>query len=207
LTIVTTRPWSDLGTTIPRRGNALTKFLARGMMKLLGWRMTGTLPDLPKMIIAAGPHTSNWDFLVGVGAMYSAGFKVSFLGKDSLFRPPLGWIMRWLGGRPVDRTTSHGLVGEYIRQIQDSEKFILALAPEGTRKPAREWKTGFWHVAKGANLPIVLGFFDYGQKTVGFGPILWPGEIEEDLRTIQAFYASKTPRRPENFHPGFGQPG
>ena len=79
---------------------------------------------------------------------------------------------------------------------------ILALAPEGTRKPTREWKTGFWHVAKGANLPIVLGFFDYGRKTVGFGPILWPGELEEDMKTIQQFYASKTPKRPENFRPG-----
>ena len=168
-------------------------------MKLLGWRMTGSLPDLPKMVMAAGPHTSNWDFLVGVGAMYSAGFKVSFLGKDSLFRPPLGWIMRWLGGRPVDRTTSHGLVGEYIRQIQESRTFILALAPEGTRKPTRDWKTGFWHVAKGAGLPIVLGYFDYGVKEVGFGPVIWPGELEEDMRTIQAFYATKRGRNPENY--------
>ena len=161
--------------------------------------MTGDLPDLPKMVIAAGPHTSNWDFLVGVGAMYSAGFKVSFLGKDSLFRAPLGWIMRWLGGRPVDRTASHGLVGEYIRQIQESDRFILAIAPEGTRKPTREWKTGFWHVARGAGLPIVLGFFDYGKKEVGFGPILWPGEVETDMKIIQDFYASITPKRPENF--------
>jgi 1-acyl-sn-glycerol-3-phosphate acyltransferase len=193
------RPWHDLGTTIPRRGNALTTFIARSLMKLFGWKMTGELPDLPKMVIAAGPHTSNWDFLLGVAAMYAAGFKVSFLGKDSLFRPPLGWIMRALGGRPVDRTTSHGLVGEYIRQIQESEKFILALAPEGTRKPTREWKTGFWHVAKGANLPIVLGFFDYGTKTVGFGPILWPGDVETDLRTIQDFYSTKRGKQPENF--------
>lgn len=197
-----TRPWNDLGSTIPRRGNALTAFIARTLMKVLGWRMTGELPDLPKMVIAAGPHTSNWDFLVGVGAMYSAGFKVSFLGKDSLFRPPLGWIMRWFGGRPVDRTTSHGLVGEYIRQVRESDKFILALAPEGTRKPTGSWKTGFWHVAKGAGLPIVLGYFDYGTKTVGFGPILWPGEVERDMKTIQEFYASKTARRPENFLTG-----
>jgi 1-acyl-sn-glycerol-3-phosphate acyltransferase len=197
--MIPTRPWSDLGTTIPRRGNALTTWLARGLMKLLGWRMTGALPDLPKLVLAAGPHTSNWDFLVGVGAMYSAGFKVSFLGKDSLFRPPLGWIMRWLGGRPVDRTTSHGLVGEYIRQINESDKFILALAPEGTRKPTREWKTGFWHVAKGAGLPIVLGFFDYATKTVGFGPVIWPGEVETDMKAIQEFYASKRGKRPENF--------
>jgi len=121
------RPWNDLGTTIPRRGNFLTTWIARALLKLFGWRMEGTLPDLPKMVMAAGPHTSNWDFLVGVGAMYSAGFKVSFLAKDSLFRPPLGWIMRWLGGRPVDRSAAHGLVAESVRQIGAADKFILAL--------------------------------------------------------------------------------
>ena len=114
-----TRPWSDLGTTIPRRGNALTAFIARKLMRLLGWKMTGELPDLPKMVIAAGPHTSNWDFLVGVGAMYSAGFKVSFLGKDSLFRPPLGWIMRALGGRPVYRAGVVTDNGNHILDVHD----------------------------------------------------------------------------------------
>ena len=196
---VALRSWKDLGTTIPRRGNFLTTWIARALFKLFGWRMEGALPDLPKMVIAAGPHTSNWDFVVGVGAMYSAGFKVSFLGKDTLFRPPLGWIMRALGGRPVDRSAAHGLVAESIRQIGEADKFILALAPEGTRKPTTQWRRGFWHVAKGAGLPIVLGYFDYGTKAVGFGPILWPGEVESDMRTIQQFYATKRGKRPENF--------
>lgn len=199
MTRIAMRPWHDLGTTIPRRGNALTTALARGLLRLCGWRMTGELPDLPRIVIAAGPHTSNWDFLVGVGAMYSAGFRASFLGKDTLFRPPLGWIMRWLGGRPVDRSAAHGLVAESIRQIRASDRFILALAPEGTRKPTTEWKTGFWRVAKGAGLPIVLGYFDYATRTVGFGPIIWPGTLEEDMKTIQAFYATKRGKRPENF--------
>jgi 1-acyl-sn-glycerol-3-phosphate acyltransferase len=193
------RPWHDLGTTIPRRGNFLTTWVARGLMRLFGWRVEGSLPDIPKMVIAAGPHTSNWDFLVGVGAMYSAGFKVSFLGKDTLFRPPLGWIMRWLGGHPVDRRAAHGLVAEYIRQIAESDRFLLAIAPEGTRKPTRDWRAGFWHIAKGAGLPIVLGFFDYGTKTVGFGPILWPGELDADMRTIKDFYSTRKAKRPENF--------
>jgi len=193
------RKWNDLGTTIPRRGNFLTTWIARGLMKLCGWRMEGSLPDLPKMVIAAGPHTSNWDFLVGVGAMYSAGFKVSFLGKDSLFRPPLGWIMRWLGGRPVDRSKAHGLVAEYVRQISESDRFLLAIAPEGTRKPTRVWRRGFWHVANDAGLPIILGYFDYRTKTVGFGPVVWPLDLEADLKTIQQFYASKQAKRPENF--------
>ncbi len=193
------RPWNDLGRTIPRRGNAITAGLARVLLRLFGWRMTGALPDLPRMVIAAGPHTSNWDFLVGMGAMYAAGFRVSFLGKDSLFRPPLGWLLRWLGGRPVDRKAAHGVVAETVRQIQAADQFILALAPEGTRKPTSQWRTGFWHVAHAAKLPIVLGFFDYGTKTVGFGPIIWPANVETDLKAIQAFYATKGAKRPENF--------
>jgi 1-acyl-sn-glycerol-3-phosphate acyltransferase len=124
---------------------------------------------------------------------------VSFLGKDTLFRPPLGWLMRWLGGKPVDRSVAHGLVAETVRQIREADQFILALAPEGTRKPTREWRRGFWHIARGAELPIVLGFFDYGTKTVGFGPIIWPGDVDEDLRNIQVYYASKGAKRPENF--------
>jgi 1-acyl-sn-glycerol-3-phosphate acyltransferase len=168
-------------------------------MRLAGWRMTGSLPDTPKLVLIAAPHTSNWDFLIGVGAMYAAGFKVSFLGKHTLFRPPLGWIMRWLGGRPVDRTAAHGMVAETVAQIRASERFMLALAPEGTRKRVTHWKTGFWRVAREANLPIVLGFFDYGTRTVGFGPIIWPSELESDLRAIQDFYRTKTPRHPELF--------
>lgn len=168
-------------------------------MRLFGWRMTGSLPDIPRMVLIAAPHTSNWDFLVGVGAMYSAGFRVSFLGKHTLFRPPLGWIMRWLGGRPVDRASTRGMVAETVAQMQASDRFILALAPEGTRKRVVRWKTGFWQVAKAAGLPIVLGFFDYGTRTVGFGPIVWPGELDQDLSTIQSYYRTRTPRHPELF--------
>ena len=192
-------PWHSLGTIVPRRGNAFTTWLARTLLRLAGWRMTGSLPELPKLVVIAAPHTSNWDFLVGVGAMFAAGFRVSFLGKDTLFRPPLGWIMRGLGGRPVDRSSPRGVVAETVAQIRAADKFMLALAPEGTRKRVPNWKTGFWRVAKAAGLPIVLGFFDYGTRTVGFGPTLWPDELESDLATIQAFYRTKTPRHPELF--------
>ncbi len=196
---VLTRPWHALGTTIPRRGNAVSAWFARNLLRLAGWRMAGSLPDLPKMVIIAAPHTSNWDFLVGVGAMYAAGFQVSFLGKDTLFRPPLGWLMRWLGGRPVDRSSPHGVVTQTIEQIRAADRFILALAPEGTRKRVSEWRTGFWRVAQEAQLPIVLGYFDYSAREVGFGPVLWPGQLDQDLAAIQAFYRTKGPKRPERF--------
>ena len=193
-------PVPDLGPSVPRRGNALTRWLARGIARLTGWKIVGALPDLPKMVIIAAPHTSNWDFPLGILALYVTGFRVSFFGKDSLFRPPMGWVMRWLGGQPVDRFSRHGVVEETVRIIRNAPGFILALAPEGTRKRATQWRTGFYHVARGAGLPIVLGYFDYARKEVGFGPVIWPsGDLERDLEEIQAFYRTKTGRFPEHF--------
>jgi hypothetical protein len=108
--------------------------------------------------------------------------------------------MRWLGGQPVDRFSRHGVVEETVRIIRNAPDFILALAPEGTRKRASQWRTGFYHVARGAGLPIVLGYFDYARKEVGFGPLVWPsGDLEQDLAGIQAFYRTKTGKYPEHF--------
>jgi len=199
-------PMPDLGPSVPRRGNAVTRWLARAIGRLIGWRVVGALPDLPKMVIIAAPHTTNWDFPLGILALYTAGFRVSFFGKDTLFRPPLGWIMRWLGGQPVDRSSRHGVVEDTVRIIRNAPSFVLALAPEGTRKRAPNWRTGFYHVAAGAGLPIVLGFFDYQRKEVGFGPPIWPsGDLEQDLERIQAFYRTKPGKYPANFATGSDQ--
>lgn len=196
-------PMPDLGPQLPRRGNALTRWLARAIARLLGWRFVGSLPDLPRFVVIAAPHTSNWDFPIGIMLLYATGFRVSYLGKDTLFRPPLGWVMRWLGGTPVNRAAPRGVVEETIRMIQAADRFVLAIAPEGTRKRTTHWKTGFYRVARGAGLPIVLGFFDYARKEVGFGPTIWPsGDLERDLREIQDFYRTKTPRHPELFATG-----
>jgi 1-acyl-sn-glycerol-3-phosphate acyltransferase len=202
-----TRPWNDLGHTIPRRGNALTRGAARALLRLCGWRMTGALPDVPRMVIIAAPHTSNWDFVLGVLCMYACGFRVSFLGKDTLFRGPLGWFMRWLGGHPVDRSSPRGVVEQTVQAIQAAPQFILALAPEGTRQRVIEWRTGFYRVAEAAGLPVVLGYFDYGRKEVGFGPIMTPsGNLEADMAEIQTFYRGKRGRRPELFGTGADLP-
>lgn len=193
-------PWDDLGSVVPRRGNRVTRWLARAAARLLGWRFAGHLPELRKMVIIAAPHTSNWDFPVGIMFMYASGFQVNFFGKDTLFRPPLGWLMRWLGGKPVDRSSPRGVVAETVRAIREAPAFTLALAPEGTRKRVAQWRTGFWHVAKEAGIPIVLGYFDYSAREVGFGPIIWPGDdLDHDLAEIQAFYRTKRAKRPEQF--------
>lgn len=194
-------PLDDLASSqLPRRGGPLTRWLARRILRLAGWRTVGTLPDVPRLVMIAAPHTTNWDFPLGILTMYATGFRVNFLGKDSLFRPPLGWVMRWLGGKPVDRSAAHGVVEESVKAIRASDRFILALAPEGTRKRVAQWRTGFYRIAERAGLPIVLGFFDYARREVGFGPTLWPsGDLERDLATIQAFYRTKVGKYPENF--------
>jgi 1-acyl-sn-glycerol-3-phosphate acyltransferase len=185
---------------LPRRGGPVTRWLARAIMRLTGWRMAGTFPDVPRLVLIAAPHTSNWDFPLGIMVMYAAGFGVSFLGKDTLFRPPLGWIMRWLGGRPVNRAAAHGVVVESARAIREADRLILALAPEGTRKRVAQWRTGFYRIAERAEIPILLGYFDYPRKEVGFGPTIWPsGDLTKDLAEIQAFYRTKTGKYPENF--------
>ena len=191
------------GSRLPQRGGPFTRWLARAIMRLTGWRMAGSFPDVPRLVAIAAPHTSNWDFPIGIMFMYAAGFRVNFLGKDSLFRPPLGWVMRWLGGKPVDRSAAHGVVEESVRAIREADCFMLALAPEGTRKPVAQWRTGFYRIAQRAGLPIALGYFDYAAKEVGIGPTIWPsGDLEKELAEIQAFYRTKRGKYPENFATG-----
>jgi 1-acyl-sn-glycerol-3-phosphate acyltransferase len=193
-------PWNALGDRIPSRGNRLTRWLARTTLRLTGWTPVGALPNLPKFVIIAAPHTSNWDFPLGILFLYASGFRVSFFGKHVLFQPPFGWVMRWLGGRPIDRSAAHGVVEQTVRAIREAGQLVVTLAPEGTRKRTEQWRTGFYRVAVGAGLPIVLAFFDYGKKEVGLGPTIWPtGDLEADLADIQAFYRTKTAKHPERF--------
>ena len=153
------------------------------------------------MVIVA-PHTSNWDFLVGVGALFSLGLRISFLGKDSIFRGPTGRIVRWLGGVPVDRSVSRDRVTEMVDTFRDHERLVFGLAPEGTRKRVTEWKTGFYHVALGAKVPIVPVAFDYAKKAIIIGPPVYPtGDATREIANIRKFFSGVTAKRPENFVP------
>ncbi len=193
-------PWHRIGPRVPRRGNRFTRWLGRRGLALAGWRVTGEFPDLSKCVIAVAPHTSNWDFMVGVFAMYAIGFRVSFFGKDTLFRPPLGWFMRWLGGEPVDRRSSHGVVEQTVQAIRAARAMILVIAPEGTRKRVTNWRTGFYHVAHGAGLPIVPAAFDYRRREVRLEPLIWTtGDVEGDLARLQAVFRRATGKRPDQF--------
>ncbi|HND49414.1 MAG TPA: lysophospholipid acyltransferase family protein [Anaerolineales bacterium] len=163
----------------------ILRLLSNSLMRLAGWRVEGTLPDLPKYVIIGAPHTSNWDFLLFLGVIFRLKADVRYMGKAELFRSPFGWFFYWCGGIPVDRSKSTGLVDQMVEACNKSEKFILTIAPEGTRHGVKEWKRGFYHIAKGARLPIVTAKVDGKQKTMRVGEIFHlTDDIEADMKTI-----------------------
>jgi 1-acyl-sn-glycerol-3-phosphate acyltransferase len=178
--------------------NTLFRWFSILFLKIAGWRIKGRIPDIPKFVLVGAPHTSNWDFLYGLFIIFVFKTKIYWLGKDSLFRMPFKWLFEWLGGISIDRTKSTNTVANSIKQFRQNNKFILAIAPAGTRKRVKRWKTGFYHIANGAKVPIVLGYLDYRLKTGGIGPVIFPaGEIEADMKTIRAFYDGVIGKYPE----------
>ncbi len=180
----------EAGPHVPRRGGRLRAGLGRMVLRILGWGIAGNLPDVPQMVVIAAPHSSNWDFVIGVAVVFAMRLDVSFLGKAELFRGPLGPFMRWLGGIPVDRQRPDGVVEDAVSRFKASPRLLLGMAPEGTRKPVERWKTGFYRIALGAGVPIVPGFFDNARRVVGFGPVFIPtGDVERDIEELRKFYA------------------
>jgi len=170
------------------------------MMTLSGWRFEGALPDVPKFVMIIAPHTSNWDFVVGLWAYFSLSFRASWLGKHTIFRWPLGPFMRWLGGVPVERSVSRDRVSETVHAFESSEQLLLILAPEGTRKYVAEWKTGFYHVANNAHVPIVPVAFDFEHHVIRlFDAFYTTGNAESDIDRLQDLYRGIKGKHPENF--------
>jgi 1-acyl-sn-glycerol-3-phosphate acyltransferase len=164
--------------------------LATFMMRRVGWHVDGELPDLPKYVLIGAPHTSNWDFVLFLGVIFSLRANVRFMGKAEIFRFPVGWFFRYCGGIPVDRKKSTGLVEQMVDACTKSDKFILTITPEGTRHHVQEWKRGFYHIAKSAGIPIVLAVVDGRHKTVRIGQVFHPTEeMEADMKVIQGFFA------------------
>jgi 1-acyl-sn-glycerol-3-phosphate acyltransferase len=184
-----------------RRGvSSLASWLARGIIWIVGWHFAGEPPDVPQYVLIAAPHTSNLDFLAMLALDFAFQVGAVWMGKASLFRGPLGPIFRHLGGIPIDRNSRHNVVEQAVRAFQHSERMVLVIAPEGTRARTKRWKTGFYYIALGAGVPIVLGFMDYGRKTVGLGPTLMPsGDIEADMGIIRDFYKDKEGKHPDRF--------
>jgi 1-acyl-sn-glycerol-3-phosphate acyltransferase len=183
------------GPNIPRRGGILRCWFGKAILFFTGWRPGPLIPDVPKFVAIVAPHSSNWDFILGIALVFSLRLDINFFGKAELFEGLLGRLMRALGGIPVDRARPGDMVEQTIALFNAKEKLIVALAPEGTRKPVTKWKSGFYRIAVGAGVPIVTAYFDVRTKVVGIGPAFYPtGNQEADIAALRAFYLP-IPRR------------
>jgi 1-acyl-sn-glycerol-3-phosphate acyltransferase len=180
----------------------LLRWLSRHMLHWLGWTLTGAMPThTPQSVVIAAPHTSNWDFPYTLMVAFAMNLNIQWMGKQQLFRFPFRHLMLWLGGIPVDRSQSTNLVDASVQTLKTAQRDLhLVVPPEGTRSQSRHWKTGFYYIALGAQVPIILGYLDFAQKKSGLGPPLMPsGNLEADMAHIKAFYAPFKGKNPDQF--------
>ena len=178
-----------IGPQVPRRGNAFSRTLGYLILRLMGWRLAGTIPDVPKMVLLGAPHTSNMDGVIGLSTLFALGIRASTMIKDSAFKGVMGSMLRWMGAIPINRRSAKGVVEQSIDAFNNNPKMFLLIAPEGTRSNAEEWKRGFYHIAHGAQAPILPAACDYKKKIITFGPAVMPsGDYAKDLQTILEFY-------------------
>ena len=168
---------------------SLMRRLALLVFKCAGWKCEGDPPGLRQYVVIAAPHTSNWDFLYTLCLAFIYRLDPVMMMKDAWFRWPLGSLFRWLGMLPIDRSRANDLVAQSVAKFNQRDNLIIVIPPSGTRKRVLYWKTGFYHIANGAGVPIVLGFLDYRRKVGGFGPTVHPsGDIDADMVIIRNFY-------------------
>ncbi|NML62881.1 glycerol acyltransferase [Massilia sp. RP-1-19] len=187
--------------------NTAMRALSGVVLRLMGWRTEGMTPDEiaahPKYVLIAAPHTSNWDFPITLMVAFVLRLRVYWMAKASVFAGPLGPVARWLGGIPVDRSASSNLVQKTVDAFAARERLAVIVAPEGTRGKVTHWKTGFYHIAHGAGVPIGLAYLDYARKAGGIGRMYTTsGEIEADMVEIRAFYREVTGRHRQQFDAG-----
>lgn len=180
----------------------ILRVIAAILRGLTGWRAEGVVPDVKRVVVAVAPHTSNWDVPVGIILALKLRINPKWFVKSSFFRPPFGWLCRWLGAVPVDRSRATNAVMQAVRALRDHDEIMLAFTPEGTRAFRPYWKTGFYFIAHGAGVPITLCYLDYSRKRGGLGPLLWPtGDIYADMEKIREHYAPFKGLHPEGQGP------
>jgi len=185
---------------LPSDPRGVVPLIGRAWLRLMGWRIDGALPPLPRYVLIVAPHTSNSDFFVGLAAKWALGLRAKWLGKHTIFVGPLGWLLRALGGVPVDRARPDGTVGAVLEQMQAAPAFVLALAPEGTRRRTVGWKTGFYRIAVAARVPILPVAFDWSTRTVFLRtPYQTTGDASADIARLRAMYDKGMARHPEYF--------
>lgn len=180
----------------------MLKYIGRLVLRLTGWEAEGGRPVEGKYVLIAAPHTSNWDLPVMMLLAWTYEMKISWMGKHVLFAFPQGILMRWLGGIAIDRSRSHNRVSQMADLFSQREDLILVVPAEGTRSYTAHWKSGFYHIAAEARVPIVMGYLDFKHKRGGFGPGLLPsGDMGADMDQIRAFYSDKLGKNPDLFGP------
>lgn len=172
-------------------------------MRLLGWRVSGQIPDLPRFVLVGAPHTSNVDFFLTALAMASIGIDVHFVMKHTPFVGPVGWFLRWFGGIPLDRHRTKDFVSQMVHEFESHDQFLLAIMPEGTRGKSKSngdkgWRSGFYYIAQNAEVPLVMVIFDYAARQMRVGPTVWADRTYAlDLPLVQSYFAGVTGRKPE----------
>ncbi len=182
--------------------NVVLRQISLLILRLCGWKVSGSLPaGVKKAVLIAAPHTSNWDLPFTLFVAFALRLNIYWMGKEELFRPPFRGVMMWLGGIPVQRSAAGNMVAASAEAIREADELMLVVSPEGTRSKALYWKTGFYHIANTAQVPVVMAFLDYGRKIGGVGPVLHPsGDIDADMQVIKDFYKDIRGKRRDLFH-------
>ena len=189
-----------LKNNIPKTNSVIKKVIGKFLLWCYRWHIEGEVHNAKKFMVILAPHTSYWDFLTNMGTMLALGIRNRWFVADAFCWWPLGYFMRWLGGIPIVRSSPQDLVSFTIGKFADHDELILALYPEGTTRKAKKWKTGFWHIAHGADIPIQFLAVDYEKRATVFGPVIQlSDDIEADMKKIQAYFKKVTPKIPENF--------
>jgi len=189
----------DVHQDVPTSKSRIVKPIAVKLLSLMGWQVVGEVPQQKKFILAVAPHTSNWDFVIAILVMLALSLKVTFLGKSSMFLGPFGFVLRKLGGMPIERSHRHGVVGQLVDAFKQQDSMILGLAPEGTRKKTKEWKTGFLFIAHQANIPVVPVSLDFNKKEVNFLPARMISEdITSELSLFKQQFSGVCAKNPQS---------
>lgn len=175
---------------MPKFRDRVGRRACRALVKLCGWHLVGDFPDVPKLVLIAAPHSSWWDGIWGLLIKIAVGANIHFMAKQELFIGPQGWMLRRLGGMPIDRRATKGVVEQMVDAFTDKPSLWLALAPEGTRKQVESWKSGFWHIAHQAGVPVFPIAFHYPGKSIHLGPLFeLSDDMQADIKRLRQFYA------------------
>ena len=180
----------------------MLKSFAKTILKLADWKLDIVLPEEKKFVLIGAPHTSNWDFPLTLLTFWTLDLKVHWVAKIQMFWGPFYYLFSFLGGIPVDRKSSKGFIEQITKRFDDAEEMVLTISPEGTRSKTDHWKSGFYHIAQSANVPICMAYIDYSKRTMGFTQVLYPsGDIDADIEIIADFYKDIKGKRPQNQGP------